>query len=311
MVPVAPLSPDTERQQQADESEGGDDVSVAAAYKTIACHVGEAAQAAESIAQSIKLPADLRRLLVLAARWHDLGKAHPAFQGAIRQTDRPARQDLAKAPDKAFPRPPGNYRTADNRDRRPGLRHELASALALFAVLRRHQPRHSALLGPWIETLGLIGCEVPVDPSDSMPTPCEQAVLDCSADEFDLLVYLVASHHGKVRVALHAAPKDQDYRDSGDGRGLPIRGVREGDELPAVLLDASAPQLPSLILSLEPATLGLSPLTGRSWRERTLGLVERFGPGALAWLEALLIAADRRASKLTTPDPLLAASEGR
>jgi CRISPR-associated endonuclease/helicase Cas3 len=130
-------------------------------------------------------------------------------------------------------------------------------------------------------------------------------VLDCSADEFDLLAYLVASHHGKVRLALHAAPKDQDYRDPGDGRGLPIRGVRDGDVLPAVVLDASVPPLPALRLSLEPATLGLSSLTGRSWRERTSSLVERFGPGALAWLEALLIAADRRASQLTTIDPLL------
>ena len=49
-------------------------------------------------------------------------------------------------------------------------------------------------------------------------------------------------------------------------------------------------------------------LTGRSWRERTSSLVDRFGPGASAWLEALLIAADRRASQLTTIDPLLDAT---
>jgi CRISPR-associated endonuclease/helicase Cas3 len=118
-------------------------------------------------------------------------------------------------------------------------------------------------------------------------------------------VYFVACHHGKVRLALHAGPKDQDYRDPGDGRGLPIRGVREGDVLPSVLLDPSAPPLPPLTLTLEPASLGLSAQTGRSWRERTLDLVDRFGPGALAWLEALLIAADRRASRLKTSDTVL------
>ena len=75
-------------------------------------------------------------------------------------------------------------------------------------------------------------------------------------------------------------------------------------------LDASGGMLPSLRLSLEPAILGLSPLTGRSWRERTSGLVNRFGPSALAWLEALLIAADRRASQLMTADPLLSNSSG-
>ena len=322
----AALPTDTDAQLCADESQDGEDLS-AAAWKTIACHVGEVADTADVIATATKLPAELRRLLLLAARWHDLGKAHPAFQGAIRLPpaashtcpkcgkahparlpDRPNRQDLAKAPKAAWPRRPKTYRTVDDKDVRPGLRHELASALALFAVLRRHQPRHPALLGPWIEALGLIGCAVPDDPSEpTTATPCEQAVLACSADEFDLLAYLVASHHGKVRVSLHAAPKDQDYRDRGDGRGLPIRGVREGDELPSVVLDVTAPPLPPLLLSLEPATLGLSPLTGRSWRERTLGLVDRFGPGALAWLEALLIAADRRASQLTTVDPALAA----
>ncbi len=311
VVPAIRISADAEKQRQSDESQDGEDLS-AAAWKTIACHVGEVAHTADSIATATKLPAELRRLLVLAARWHDLGKAHPAFQGGIRLLDRPDRQDLAKAPKEAWPRRPKTYRTVDNKDVRPGLRHELASALALFAVLRRYQPRHPALLGPWIEALNLLGRPAPADPLGSAPTPCEQAVLDCSADEFDLLAYLVASHHGKVRVALHAAPKDQDYRDKGDGRGLPIRGVREGDELPSVLLDASAPPLPPLTLSLEPASLGLSPLTGRSWRERTLGLVDRFGPGALAWLEALLIAADRRASQLATVDPLLAhvSSEG-
>ena len=268
--------------------------------------MGEVADVAQAISLATKLPPDVCRVLVLAARWHDLGKAHTAFQGGIRRSDRPSRQDLAKAPGNAWPRRPKTYRTVDDKDVRPGLRHELASALALFAVLQRHRPRHAALLGPWVDALALIGSSVADDPTESTATPCAQAVIDCSADEFDLLVYLVASHHGKVRMALHATPKDQDYRDS-DGRGLPIRGVREGDELPSVLLDVAAPPLPALALSLEPATLGLSPTTGRSWRERTLGLVARLGPGALAWLEALLIAADRRASQLTTVDPLLAA----
>ena len=67
-----------------------------------------------------------------------------------------------------------------------------------------------------------------------------------------MLVYLVASHHGKVRVALHAAPKDQEYRDR-DGRGLPIRGVREGDRLPAMALDPAVAAMPALTLTLEPA----------------------------------------------------------
>jgi CRISPR-associated endonuclease/helicase Cas3 len=301
-VPAPFLPPDLRDQYQADESDGADDLSTAE-WKTIACHGGEVADEANKIALRLMLPPPLLRILVLAGRWHDFGKAHPAFQGAITRADRPLREDLAKAPKDAWLRPPGNYRSGG--DRRPGFRHELASALALFAVLQRHQPRHEALLGPWIEALELTGRVPPPDPTESTATECEREVLACSAPEFDLLAYLVASHHGKVRAALHAAPRDQDYRDAGDGRGLPIRGVREGDVLPSIVLDPSAPPLPPLTLTLKPANLGLSDATGRSWRERTLELVDRIGPGALAWLEALIIAADRRASRLRTSDAVL------
>ena len=306
-VALAPLPVTAAAQLEADESPDADALSAAVEWKTIACHGGEVGEAAGHIAVATNLPADLRRVLVLAGRWHDVGKAHPAFQGGIRRADRPLRQDIAKAPDDAWPRPPKTYRTADDLDLRPGLRHELASTLALFAVLQRNAPAHPALLGPWGDALGLLGHAVSVAEA-CPPTPCEQEVLACSADEFDLLAYLVAAHHGKVRAALHAEPRDQDYRDS-DGRGLPIRGVREGDVLPTIVLDPMAPPLPSLRLSLEPANLGLSRITGRSWRERTLGLVNRYGPGALAWLEGLLIAADRRASQLETVDPILAGAE--
>ena len=118
------------------------------------------------------------------------------------------------------------------------------------------------------------------------------------------LVYLVASHHGKVRVALHAAPKDQEYRDR-DGRGLPIRGIREGDRLPSVAVIPGEPLLPEVTLTLWPAMVGLSERTGISWRERCLGLMERYGPAGLAFLEAILRAADVRASRLKTNDPIL------
>ncbi|MBI4867848.1 MAG: CRISPR-associated endonuclease Cas3'' [Candidatus Wallbacteria bacterium] len=292
-----------------EESDGCDELSVAA-WKTIGCHGREVAREAEELARTVGLPGSLCKTLALAGLWHDVGKSHPAFQGSIRSAEdkRPERQDLAKAPPKAWLRPAGTYRTADDRDHRPGLRHELASALALFAVLSRRAPRHPALLGRWMEALELAGRGAQPEPeSTDELTPAERAVLDCTAEEFDLLAYLVASHHGKVRVALHAGPRDQEYPDRGDGRGLPIRGVREGDELPALALGEGGPQVPAAKLTLEPAALGLSLRTGSSWRERTLGLAARFGPAGLAWLEALLIAADRRASRLVTPDPQLAA----
>jgi len=305
-VPVLDVERPGDVETQADTSVGGDDVSQGR-WKTIACHSDEVVAGVTVLADALGVSSEIRTALLVAARWHDAGKAHPAFQGAIRAAQRPDRQDLAKAPQAAWLRPPGTYRTADNLDVRSGLRHELASAMALFDVLRRCASEHEALLGPWSEALRLTGQQAP-PAGQATPSPMESEIVALSAPLFDLAAYLVAAHHGKVRASLHASPKDQDYRDR-DGRGLPVRGVRDGDTLPAVALSASGPSVPELTLSLQPATLGLSPLTGRSWRERTGDLRDRFGPGALAFLEALIVAADRRASRLVTEDPVLLPKE--
>ena len=140
------------------------------------------------------------------------------------------------------------------------------------------------------------------------PTAVEQEVLDLDADDFDLLAYLVCAHHGKVRMAWHAGPADQ----RADDRTLRVRGVREGDTLPPLLLataDSAVHRLPGTALDLSPSEAGLSPRTGRSWTERVLDLVEGLGPFTLAWLEALLRAADQRASSLTIADKLLQGAE--
>jgi len=254
------------------------------------------------------LPAELQDLIELAALWHDWGKAHPAFQGSMRGSKdikRLGRLDLAKAPDGCWPRK-HLYQYLDGSETRPAFRHELASTLGLFALLDLYSPKHDALLGPWVDVLATMKQPLPERESPPPLTPLIERLLKCKAEEFDLVAYLVASHHGKVRVGLHAAPKDQDYRDR-DGRGLPIRGIREGDRLPSVELVPGELPIPEVPLTLSPAALGLSCRTGVSWRERCLGLMERHGPAALAFLEAILRAADVRASRLTTNDPALTA----
>lgn len=198
------------------------------------------------------------------------------------------------------------YRYLDDSETRPAFRHELASALGLFALLEIYSPRHDALLGRWVAAFEQMKQPLLERESPRSPTPLIERLLKCKAEEFDLVAYLVASHHGKVRVGLHAAPKDQDYRDR-DGHGLPIRGIREGDRLPSVALVPGEPPVPEVALTLSPAAVGLSCRTGVSWRERCIGLLERHGPAALALLEAILRAADVRASQLTTNDPDLAA----
>jgi CRISPR-associated endonuclease/helicase Cas3 len=208
-----------------------------------------------------------------------------------------------------------------------GFRHELASALALFAVLLHYKPDHPALLGKWSDWLiskrtqppgiSMNGGDITTTPneigtrSESIPGFVSD-LLSCSEEDFDLLIYLVASHHGKVRLALHASPSDQEYVDrTGDGRGLPIRGVRDGDVLQSVRMRIDDHPTAPLTLSLEPAAMGLSNVTGRSWRERAQSVLDRLGPIQLGYLEAVFRAADVRASKLQTMDPAIENKVGK
>ena len=298
-------------EDHADDAESDESLSVAGGWQTIASHGLQVASEAEGLADRVA-PAKTD-LLHLAGRWHDVGKAHAAFQGSIQADDRPRRDDVAKAPDIAWPCSPTNMYRIDAIDQRRGFRHELASALGLFGVLQRHDPEHEALLGPWRDWLeGMQDSSAPDGfagaPDAGEPTAVEAEVLNLSADEFDLLAYLVCAHHGKVRMAWHASPADQ----TADDRRLRIRGVAEGDVLPPLPLaaaDGSIHRLPATSLDLSPSEAGLSSRTGRSWTERVLNLLERLGPFTLAWLEALLRAADQRASQQSIPDKLLQGQE--
>ena len=303
-------------EDHADDAEDDESLSVTKGWQTIASHGLQVGIEAESIADEVA-PAQAG-LLHLAGRWHDLGKAHAAFQSSIQADDRPERDDIAKAPDIGWPCSASNMYRIDAVDQRRGFRHELASTLGLFGVLQRHAPQHQALLGPWSEWFDAMGesdscaADASLDSvnnaNTAAPTSIEQEILDLGSDDFDLLAYLVCAHHGKVRMTWHASPADQRAND----HRLRIRGVREGDVLPPLRLantDGEFYQLPATALDLAPSQAGLSRRTGRSWTERVLNLVERIGPFTLAWLEALLRAADQRASMRPIKDKLLLEQE--
>ncbi|MFH1465581.1 MAG: CRISPR-associated endonuclease Cas3'' [Pseudomonadota bacterium] len=306
LIPAVALSA-ADPQDAADAAQDREDLSEAA-WQTIAFHGAATATEAMHLAADLALPARWAHVLALAGRWHDLGKAHPVFQAAIVAKERPARQDLAKAPADAWRHGARMFEDPRTRERRRGFRHELASALALFAVLERHAPpNHPSRLGD----LAPLCPEAEEPPGDISPSALEQEILDLPAEDFDLMAYLVCSHHGRLRARLHASPADQEAPDRAGH--IPIRGVRDGDRLPALTLaDGSGGgiSLPPAGLTLDIATLGLSPRSGRSWTERVEGLLARHGPFTLAWLEALLRAADVRASRDTSLcDPSLTAPE--
>lgn len=267
-------------------------------WKTIAFHGREVAEEISTLAKTLDLPPDIRPLFEIAGRWHDAGKAHWAFAKAIDESRRPEsptiakRRDLAKAPRSAWRRPPYPDR--------PGFRHELASTLALFECLKLADPEHPAVRGfTWPSTsTGAPAAAAPAAEEAAIELgPFGQELAALSAEQFDLVAYLVCTHHGKVRCTWASTPLDQE-------KGLESAfGVLDGDELPELELatrDGGYAMLPPLKLSLEPAEMGLGERYGKSWTDRVARLRATYGPFTLAYLEALFRVADWRASARAT-----------
>ncbi len=291
--PVASVAP--KDAEKADAGQDDESLSKADDWQTIATHGREVGKLARTMTQSLAV--EYAGLFDLAGRLHDIGKSYAVFQKQIVGDNRPDRVDLAKAPKNAWSRNGG----------RRGFRHELASVLALFAVLQRHNPDHPALLGPWREFLTTAGMKPSERVASPIPsTAIEKEILALSAEHFNLLLYLVCAHHGKVRLAWHACSADQKAADT----ILRIRGIRDGETLPDLFLytvNGTTAQLPESILDLIPAAAGLNPKTGQGWTERVLLLLSIYGPFELAWFEAIMRAADQRASMAVMNDELLKA----
>lgn len=104
-------------------------------------------------------------------------------------------------------------------------------------------------------------------------------------DHTDLAAYLVAAHHGRVRLSIRSLPHEV----APDDHTRFARGIYEGDQL----LPALGQQETRLSLACMELGRGQH---GDSWLQRTLTLLDTLGPFRLAYLETLLRVADWRAS---------------
>lgn len=111
-------------------------------------------------------------------------------------------------------------------------------------------------------------------------------------DGADLIAFLIAAHHGKVRMGLRSIPGEAAPQ--GADR-LFARGVWAGDTVPEVRAgdEVSA----ATTLSLDLMRMGESADGRPSWSARTIRLLEEHGPFRLAFLEAIVRLADWKASE--------------
>jgi len=312
--------------------EDADDQSQSSQWLSVLEHTCHVFEELNHISEPLEIPEEQRQLLEIASRWHDRGKAHPAFQAKIYDPvaarERLLGQPMAKAPDAEWrgiaitksevhaarsvqpsrthlsnpPNPRDQTAAEAGFFRRPGHRHELASALALLETLRLTCPDHHALMCP-DELRELLPADSPCgDSLVRLSTPLAGELAKLSGEDFDLVLYLVAAHHGKVRMSLRTAPEDAkcEVPDPCPADRRQARGVRDGDLLPACKIPGNDPsgdavEAPEVTLCLDPMELGLSHRYGSSWRERTERLLASYGPFRLAYLESLLRAADCRA----------------
>jgi CRISPR-associated endonuclease/helicase Cas3 len=104
----------------------------------------------------------------------------------------------------------------------------------------------------------------------------------------DLEAYLVAAHHGKVRLSIRSRPTE---REPEDARRFAL-GVWDGDRLPSVDLGAGITSC-EVSLDLALMEIGDGP-SGMSWLARGRALLEAHGPFRLAFWETLVRIADWR-----------------
>ncbi len=113
----------------AEQSEQDDEDSLHRDWVALATHLEEARFFAEELVESLGTPGlhdGAREAVVHAAYLHDLGKAHPAFQGMLRSAASPDEQP----PEGLMAKSNGDRGRYDDPTRR-FFRHEVASALAL------------------------------------------------------------------------------------------------------------------------------------------------------------------------------------
>jgi CRISPR-associated endonuclease/helicase Cas3 len=207
---------------------------------TLAEHSGDVESYAWAYADKLGLPDALRADLALAGWLHDIGKADPRFQLLLR----------------------GGDEVEFYKDERPWAKSIMRPGAKRAQALARRLSKYPAGARHEVQSLAMIHRV--------------RDVLAAKASDLELVLYLVASHHGYCRPF---APPVPDPEPVDVGLVAHASAQFGSIDFPATSTDHRLHRLDS-------------PLADRFW-----DLVERYGWFELCWLEAILRLADHRASE--------------
>jgi CRISPR-associated endonuclease/helicase Cas3 len=172
----------------------------------------------------------------------------------------------------------------------------------LITALPPGDPRRSG--GPWAKSDGAYRAR---NRRRFFRHELASALAWLAAGKSDLGAYIVAAHHGKVRMTLRARPGEEPPANAPLLRFA--HGIHDGDELPEADLGAGV-VVPMQVLSLACMELG-GDRGESSWADRTQRLLEQHGPFRLGYLEMLVRVADWRASAKRRTPGLVTRAGGR
>jgi HD domain len=228
-------------------------------WQTLNSHCEETRDQAAALVRGLRaaIPAAAAASAVLGAYLHDVGKGHPTWQDAL--------CSLAPEPDAAAvqagrPWAKSGHGASGRLEFADGVSflHELASLLIIDSPLR-----------------GLLA----------------------AAPDADLCRYLVLAHHGRLRMRVAEQPDDAVTEAEPEAEAVPRPGARVIFGLEQGTVSVMPPLLgqDESELTVDLTQFG-SGGDDSAWHQTAAGLLDKYGPFRLAYLETLVRIADWRAS---------------